>query len=488
MAPVERQIPALLGAKYALTGALAAPRPGVLRFLGEHTGIGRPIEALVLDPEFELGGPESAWLLRLARTLGAASHPGLQSLLDSGLGPGDRPYLVFEAATGESVAERVKREGPLSIERTGHTVLFVLEALRALHEAGGIARTLGPENFTLTRRGESEGMKIRHLFGAVSRAEPGEPCTTFSPWAAPEVRRNEGAVDVTADLYSVGALLRFLLTGQTGTKASTARSSLPDVARRAFERATREAPDQRFPTAEVFMQAVSLLVPSPGGNRKDAAAPDDPLVADLTYLLRRRSTRHASRPKGASQEGTLQLVPVLLAVEASYRLLGADRWARLVEATPEVERLLPAAGHTPRFLATGVPVPTFEGLLHATDRVLGVGLLGSLPQLADAAVQRGLSRAFPRLPERLSVDALIEGFPYLWSQFETRGTGSIEQRGERSATLAVRGQSAPSIEATGFVAALLRAALRAAGHPDAEVSVSASEALGDRADLLHVRW
>jgi hypothetical protein len=484
----DRHLAPLLGTKYALTGVLAAPRPGVLRFRGEHTGIGRPIEALVLDPDLELGGAESAWLLRLARTLGAASHPGLQSLLDSGLGPGDRPYLVFEEASGESVADLVKREGPFTVERAGQAVLVVLESLWALHQSGSIARTLGPENFTLTRRGEGEGMKLRHLYGAVSRSEVGETPAAFSPWAAPEVRRNEAVIDVTADLYSVGALLRFLLTGQTGTRASAARTSLPDAARRAFERAMRDAPDQRFPTADVFMQAVSLLVPRAGAAPEDAATPDDPLVADLSYLLARRSTRHGSRHQSGSEEGTLQLLPVLLAVEASYRLLGPSGWSQLVEAMPEVERLLPAAGQTPHLLAAGVPVVTFEGLLRGTDRGLGVGPLGSLPRLAEAAVKRGLGRAFPGLPERLGLDALIEGFPYLWSQFATRGTASVEERDERSAVLAVRGQGAPSIEATGFVAALLRAALRTAGHPDAEVSVSAAQALGDRTDLLHVRW
>lgn len=484
--------PSIVGTKYAVAGKLPPPRPGILRLSGEHVSIQRAVEILVPEIGISGDGPEAAWLLKLARTLGAAAHPCLQSLLDSGLDAAGRPYLVFEAVSGETVGEVVARDGVLGSVRAGQITLSVLEALRALHRGRAVARGLGPDNVVLHRRGDVEHVKVRHLTSAAALADEHPDEVPFSPWAAPEIRRHEPDYGITADVYSVGVMLRHLLTGHPSGTRQTGRSSLlplPDTARRALARAICDVPDERFPSAEVFMQAVSLLVPQEDRPaREDMALPEDPLVADLHYLLLRKHTRHGTRAGRPRGEARAHLIPVLLAIESVYKLLGTKRWQELVETVPEVEELLPGSGNTPLHMASGVPVATLERMLQAVDELIGRGDLSTLPIVAEQVVQRGLHRAFPALPPRLTEDALIDGFPYLWSQIQWQGTPSVADREDRSARLTVRFQTEPSLEVTGFVAALLRGALRSLGASEAEVSVAAAEALGDQADVLRVRW
>lgn len=493
--------PSIVGTKYAVSGVLARSGTGIVRFLGEHTSIQRAVEIVALEPSQPADGPQALWLRKHAKTLGAASHPNLQSLLDSGLDATGRPYLVFEAAnTGETIPELLAREGTLAAARAGRIVVQVLEAMRVLHRSRVVIRGLGPDNVVITRRGDEDLIKLRQLTHAAFESDEEPEPVPYSPWAAPEVRRGGSGLDVTADVFSAGALLRHLLTGHPtgGIGRSTPGSSpgssprgstLDDTARRALVRALAERPEDRFPNVDVFMQAVALLSPTDlRPARDEMPLPADPLVADLHYLMLRRNTRHGTLASPGAGEARAHLMPVLLVIEAVYRLLGTDAWARLVEDVPEVEALLPGAGNTPQHIENGVPVSILSRLLSAADDIGGVGDLGLIPILAHQVVERGLHRVFPALPSRLSAEALVEGFPYLWSQVQRQGTASVVDREGCSARLVVRYQSEPQLEVSGFIAALLRAALRSVGAREAEVAITAVEALGDGADVYRATW
>jgi len=490
--------PPIVGTKYAVSGVLAHSNTGIIRLLGEHTSIQRAVEIVVLDPSEPPDGPQALWLRKHAKILGAASHSNLQSLLDSGLDESGRPYLVFEAAnTGSTIPDLLTREGTLPAARAGRIVVQVLEAMRVLHRSRVVIRGLGPDNVVITRRGDEDLIKLRHLTHAAFESDEDPDPVPYSPWAAPEVRRGGLGLEVSADVFSAGALLRHLLTGHpTGSTSgrSTPGSShrgnrLDDTARRALVRALAERPEDRFPNVDVFMQAVALLSPTDlRPARDEMPLPADPLVADLHYLMLRRNTRHGTLAAPGTGEARAHLMPVLLVIEAVYRLLGTEAWAQLAEDVPEVEALLPGAGNTPQHLENGVPVTTLSRLLSAADDIGGVGDLGLIPVLAHQVVERGLHRVFPALPTRLSPEALVEGFPYLWSQVQRQGTASVVDREGCSARLVVRYQTEPQLEVSGFIAALLRAALRSVGAREAEVAITAVEALGDGADVYRATW
>lgn len=482
------RVPPVVAGKYRLRGEGVRDRLGLWHVPAEHAAIQRAVELVYPGSDLAADAPETRRLVAQARTLGGARDPHLQSVLDTGTLPDGRPYVVFEALGGRTIGDLLREVGgPVVPARAGRIVLQVLEALRALHRARVVLRGLSPESVLVTTRAGEDLVKVRDLHSAHSlEAEGAPPDVPFSPYLAPELRRERGSLDPSIDVYSAGALLHHLLTGKT---ASTSLDAIPDTARRALERSMTEAVDERFPTMDVFMQAVALLAPTDDRMaRDDMPLPDDPLVADLHYLLLRRSTRHGTRAAAGTGHARAHLVPVLLTIEAIFKLGGQEAWDQILAQVPEIEGLLPGAGNTPEHLHFGVPVVTYARLLQVADDVLGEGDLGLIPSVADSIAARGLRRLVPELPEPPRTDALIDGFPYLWSRVQLQGTPIVAEREERSARLMVRGQSEPSLEVTSLVAAMLRAGLRSAVGAHAEASVTAAQALGDACDVIRVRW
>lgn len=453
-----------------------------MRMVAEHPGIGRTVELRMLAPRVELQGMAQRLLEREARTLGSAPSPHIQSVIDSGV-DGGRPYVVLEALEGPSIAELVGAQ-PLAVDRAARLVLQALAALRALHGKGIVARALSPESFVVVTKLDGEVLKLRGLDRAeFLEASASELPVPFSPYLAPEIRRGADGRDLRVDIYSAGALFRHLVTGKTQG------GEIPDeLAARAIARAMSDDPDERFPTAEVCMQAIAVCAPPdelPVTRRK---LPDDPLVRDLHYLSLRRRTLQGRAAAASREDATVELGFALLAIEAIYRRLGTEGWARLVDEVPLVESLLPSAGQTGHYGAEGVPVELFEKVLEAADHVGGQDDLGLLAEIAEAMMERGAQRLFPELPSQTSADAIVDGFPFLWARVRRRGRGLVQAREERSARLAIADQHGASLELSGLFAALLRALLRTAAGPQGDVTVLKCAALGDDVDTFVARW
>jgi serine/threonine-protein kinase len=470
--------------KYRLLERLAV-EGDVERHLAEHTAIRRAVELCCLAPGVGADAEAAGRLSRTARVLGGATHPGLQGVVDSGRDAAGRPYVVLEALRGKTLGQLTTE--PMELRRAARIAVQVLEALRALHEAGVVLRCLGPDDVMLETVGAGdERVKLRGVAGAAFVREEAPPLrvTRYTAYLAPELRRGELGLDPRVDLFSVGVLLRQLLTGSP----RGALDGLPDTARRALARACADDPEERFASVEGFLQAVALLLPTTDRPpREQLPTPADPLQADLQYLHLRRTTRHG--PRGTPErESRLSLLPVLLTIEAIYRRFGPGVWAELCREVEEAETLLPGAGHTPVHMERGVPVALFSEVLVAVDSIAGRGDLGLLTELGEAIARRGLLRLFPDLPQPVTPDALISGWPYLWSRIGRDGRAKVQRTGDGSARLSVERQVTPSLELAGLVAGIVRRGLLEAGASEAQVLLISSEALGDARDLYGVEW
>ena len=133
-------------------------------------------------------------------------------------------------------------------------------------------------------------------------------------------------------------------------------------------------------------------------------------------------------------------------------------------------------------------VPLFAQILAAVDAIVGHGDLALVATLGEAVADRALDRLFPQLPKPVTPDAIVDGFGYIWQRISLDGDPRVRRIGRTSARLWVSNQSTPSLELAGWMAGLLRNALRQAGAPDAEVLLILSEALGDGRDLYGVEW
>jgi tetratricopeptide (TPR) repeat protein len=274
----------------------------------------RPVALKVLRPELAATlGPER-FLLEI-RTAARLRHPHILPVHDSGEAAG-RLWYTMPYVEGESLRERIAREGQLPLDQVERIATQVLSALGYAHTHGVIHRDIKPENILL--EGDQAVVADFGVARAISAAGEDRLTETGLALGTPAYMSPEQAaatrdLDGRSDLYAVGCVLYEMLAGQppfVGTTAQqllarhamdpvpplrTVRATVPDSVERSVMRALAKVPADRFPTAARFAEAL-------------AAPPSAPTLATS-------STARSPRPKR-------MVVPVagalILAVVAGY--------------------------------------------------------------------------------------------------------------------------------------------------------------------------
>ncbi len=182
-------------------------------------------------------------------------HPALVRNLDLGEDAG-QPYLVTEYLEGESLAERLRREGPMDFAAALSVVVPVLSALEYLHGRGVTHRDIKPHNVMLTE----EGVRVVD-YGLARRMgipDDGVSAEGTREYMAPEVAAGQG-VDHRADLYSCAALCHEALTGEPPAGPEGVSESMPASVRRVLLQALSPDPGHRFQSAGKMQQALEAI-------------------------------------------------------------------------------------------------------------------------------------------------------------------------------------------------------------------------------------
>ena len=186
-------------------------------------GSDEPIEAHAL--RLRLFRREAAITARL-------EHPGIVPVHDVGAASAGEPAYVMKRLTGTTLAARA----PLPPAEAADIILRVADALGFAHQAGIVHRDLKPEHIWLGAAGETlvidwglAGMTgTRLMAGSHDQSLPVGPDQRIGtpPWCAPETAATTPA-DPRMDVWAVGALLRFALTGAHPEAEPDARHGLP---------------------------------------------------------------------------------------------------------------------------------------------------------------------------------------------------------------------------------------------------------------------
>jgi hypothetical protein len=231
---------------------------------------------------------------RIARVTDFSEHEGI-------------PYIVMEWVPGESLADRIARQGALPPAEAVRIALEVARALVAAHAAGIVHRDLKPDNIRLTHDG---GVKV--LDFGIARVQGQSGLTSHSQflgspdYAAPE--RADGMGDIRSDLYSLGVTLFEMLTGQLPFGSGTPFT----IIRRHAEEPPRPLP---FGLPAMLYAVVDRCL----AKRPEARyqTPED-LVGDLVATLRQierdgdyadRTAAHAAPPAAAPVDGPTVVLP-----------------------------------------------------------------------------------------------------------------------------------------------------------------------------------
>jgi serine/threonine protein kinase len=259
--------PDLSETKYRLGGALGSGGMGVV-WAAEDTDLGREVAIKVASSV--AGGEPCERLRREARILARLEHPGIVPVHDVGTLPDGRTFYVMKRVRGERLDAWASR-GP---DRPAALRLFqrLCEAVAFAHAAGVIHRDLKPENVMVGAFGEALVMDWG-IAKAPAPAAPAAPLTVKEAppprtpdalaktipagldeagtaagtvmgtqgYMAPEQARGDlAAVDARADVYALGAVLSFLLTGHPPLAPPLASICAKAMA---------PTPDDRYPTA-----------------------------------------------------------------------------------------------------------------------------------------------------------------------------------------------------------------------------------------------
>ncbi|NIM51618.1 MAG: protein kinase [Gemmatimonadales bacterium] len=194
----------------------------------EHRLLARPAAIKLIRPEI-LGASttEAAHVVveRFKREAQAAAmlrSPHTIELYDFGVAEDGAFYYVMELLDGADFEKLVKRFGPVPPERTIHLVRQACLSLAEAHSRGLIHRDIKPSNIHTTRMGLTLDFVKVLDFGLVKADQSREQTmltaphmTTGTPaYMAPELAMGEPDIDGRVDLYALGCVFYWLLTGQ----------------------------------------------------------------------------------------------------------------------------------------------------------------------------------------------------------------------------------------------------------------------------------
>jgi serine/threonine-protein kinase len=207
--------------QYALEAKIGAGGMGEV-YRATHAMLRRPTAIKLLPPE-RAGEENLARFEREVQMTAQLSHPNTVAVYDFGRTPDGLFYYAMEYLDGINLEELVRREGAQPAGRVVWILDQVCGALAEAHGRGLVHRDIKPANIILTERGGEPDVAKVVDFGLVKPlaadeadvTAPASRTLTGTPlYMSPEAMTAPGASDPRSDLYALGAVAYFLLTGR----------------------------------------------------------------------------------------------------------------------------------------------------------------------------------------------------------------------------------------------------------------------------------
>jgi hypothetical protein len=254
-------------------------------YRARHALLRRPTAIKLLPPE-KAGETALARFEREVQLTAELSHPNTVSVFDYGRTPDGIFYYAMEYLDGTNLAGLVREDGPQPPARVVHVLRQVAAALVEAHGIGLIHRDVKPENVILCERGGVPDVAKVVDFGLVRDLEPGDAGRLTQSnviqgtplYLSPEAIRAPDSVDARSDLYALGAVGYFLLTGTPLFEGTTAIEicghhlhsrpeppsarigrPLPESLERVILSCLEKDPDRRPPSAAALRDALAEI-------------------------------------------------------------------------------------------------------------------------------------------------------------------------------------------------------------------------------------
>jgi serine/threonine protein kinase len=209
----------IAGDRYEVESLLGRGGMGEI-YLAHDTRLDRPVAIKLLARELAHDAQLHDRMRREALLAARLSHPNLVAMLDAGEQDG-RPFLVMEYVPGETLATRLRREGPLPPSRVESIGGDLAAALTHIHQLGMVHRDVKPDNVFLTPTGT---VKLGDFGIAKALEQPrvteiGTILGTAS-YLAPELLIGGNATPAS-DVFALGVLLYESVSGELPRRGAT---------------------------------------------------------------------------------------------------------------------------------------------------------------------------------------------------------------------------------------------------------------------------
>jgi tRNA A-37 threonylcarbamoyl transferase component Bud32 len=260
--PSSAMIGTVLSGRYRLEAKLGSGGMSTV-YLARDQTLDRAVAVKVMHREMSEQADQLERFRQEARAVAKLSHPNVVSVIDAGE-DGGHPYIVFEYVEGETLKQRIAREGALEPQEAIAYAIEIARGLSVAHARNMVHRDIKPQNVLI----DAEGRAKLTDFGISRQLEQDGMTATgrvlgTTDYVAPEQAMGR-KVDPRSDVYSLGVVLYEMLVGQVpfsadsqvGVAMKHVNEELPDVQRRrpevsaavalVVERATAKDPDQRY--------------------------------------------------------------------------------------------------------------------------------------------------------------------------------------------------------------------------------------------------
>jgi serine/threonine protein kinase len=276
----------IIAGRYELLSELGRGGMGLV-FCARHIAINKTVAVKVLRNGLAQNAEAITRFHREARAAASIGNPHIVDVIDFGYTDDGDAYIAMELLEGTDLRRAVRVAGTLSIDRAVELSKQIAKALSAAHGRGIIHRDLKSENVFLVDRDGREHVKLLDFgISKVTELDDAQgPLTSDGVlmgtphYMAPELLNGATVADARADLYALGCVLFEMVTGGlpfTGKTAmevafkhvheqpavpSQRNPLVPPMLDAVILRALEKAPNDRFATAEEFLEHLRKIEP-----------------------------------------------------------------------------------------------------------------------------------------------------------------------------------------------------------------------------------
>jgi serine/threonine protein kinase len=315
-----RQIVADLGPEYELVRELGRGTTAVVYLVIDHA-LGREVALKVIRASYAHGDEALARLQREARLVAQLQHPNIVKLYGTRQFPDGSMVLLMEHVAGRNLKELLREKGRLPVGRAVAIMRDVASALAYAHRRRIVHRDVKPENIYID---DEVGMARLADFGVARPWDrdtrltlPGESLGTPAYMSPEQIDNAE--VDGRSDVYSLGMVGYEMLAGEHPWDGenlysvifkqknedlpplSERRPGVPRVLVETLERALHKDPDQRWESADAFLEQLPAGGAGTRADRFAGAMGDDPddVVESEANAHTAAAARGAAPPSGS---------------------------------------------------------------------------------------------------------------------------------------------------------------------------------------------